>query len=263
MFRATAVHHNPVLMVDSILQIAPFLLGAGALGAALGWLTCSVLDRRKLVQVQDEMVGRLDEAVRQRDGFNSENIKLRATIESMQAVVHKHEVATARSRVELQSAAEKLRSLGKELIAARGKTDELESQLDSSKSSLSTAKYQIGELEAEFEKAGIFYKGELAKAFEKRKMVEVKLDDAKAERESLTALLEAAKEENASINRALVSAQTRLNNLEHIEKSAIELKAENAELHHEAARTRQQLESMSHNAAEFEERRRVLTKEAT
>ncbi len=247
------MHHNLADMVDAILQNAPFLLVAGALGAGLGWLVCTMLGKQKLDNVRDEMIGRLDEAVRQRDGFNAENIKLRATIESMQAVVHKHEVATAQSRVELQSAAEKIKILGKEVVAARGKTDELEAQLNNSRSSLATANYQVSELESEFEKAGIFYKGELAKAFEKRKAVEVKLDDSKAERESLTALLEAAKTENESVNKMLVSTQTRLNNLEHIEKSAIELKAENAELRHEAARSQQQLETMRHNAAELEE----------
>ena len=242
-------------MVDTILQNIPYLLGAAAVGVALGWLLNTLGSKRRIERMRDKMVTRLDEAVRQRDGFNAENIKLRATIESMQATVHKHEVTTARSKVELQSAAEKVKALAKELVTARGKSDEFEARLSNSKSSLATANYQISELEAEFEKAGIFYKGELAKAFEKRKAVEVKLDDAKAERESLGALLESSRTESESINRALASAQVRIENLEKLESEATQLRSENAELRHEAVRIQQQLESMRHSASEVEELR--------
>ena len=240
-------------MSGSILQIGMYLLAGVVLGALTGWLIRGISSRRSFGRLRDELQIKFDEAARQRDRFNSENIKLRASIEAMQSVVHKHEVAATRGRTELESAREKSKSLSKDLIALGARRDELENELNNSRNALTTAKYQLRELETEFEKAGEFYKGELAKAFEKRKSVEMKLDDAKAEHQSLSNLLDASKSENESVNKMLISAQTRLDNLDEIERNAIRLEAENAELRHEATRSRQEMEALRRDAAEMDE----------
>lgn len=240
-------------MSDSILQIGIYLLAGIFPGAFIGWLIRGANSKRSLDQLRDELQIKFDEAARQRDRFNSENIKLRASTESMQGVVHKHEVAATRGRTELESSREKLKSLSKDLIGLGARRDELEREVHNNQTTVATAQYQLREMEMEFEKAGKFYKGELSKAFDKRKTVEMKLDDAKAEQESLSNLLEASKAENDSVNKMLASAQTRLDNLDEIERNAIELEAANAELRHEATRTKQEIESLRRDAAEMDE----------
>ena len=240
-------------MDESILQMGIYALAGAAVGAAIGWLLRGTRIKRDIGQHLDALQMKFDEVARQRDRFNSENSKLRSSIEAIQSAVHKHEVAATRDRTQHESAREKLQSLAKDLIALGSRRDELESELNNSRSTLSTAKYQLGDLEAEFEKAGQFYKGELTKGFEKRKAVEMKLDDAKAERESLSNLLEATKSENDSVNKMLASAQTRLDNLDEIERNSIELEAANAELRHDATRTQQEVDALRRDVAEMDE----------
>ena len=113
--------------------------------------------------------------------------------------------------------------------------------------------YQAVELQQEFVKSGEFYKNELKKSFEKRKLVEVKLDQARAEQESFHNLLTASRSEQESVNKILGSAQARLDNLEAVEQTVIELEAENAQLKHDGTRLRQEIEALKRDVVELEE----------
>jgi predicted flap endonuclease-1-like 5' DNA nuclease len=237
----------------SIVQLGAFLLIALVIGAAVGWLVQGTRSARQLGKLHDEWQAKFNAAVRQRDRFNADNNKLRAAIEAQQAALGQHEAAASRSRVEIESMREKLKSVAKERITLQAERDQGSKALTDQKNSLTQAKRQVAELEAEFKKSGDFYKGELAKAFEKRKLLETKLDDAKAEQDSLNNLLSAAKAESASVNKMLAAAQTRLDNLDDLESKAIALEAENAQLRHDASMQQQEMASLQRDVAELEE----------
>ena len=99
---------------------------------------------------------------------------------------------------------------------------------------LVSVKRQTAELQSEFIKSREFYKGELKKAFEKRKALEAKVDDGKLEHESFSNLLQSSRSEHDSVNRMLASAQVRLKQLDALEENVVRLEAENAQLNHDA-----------------------------
>ena len=89
--------------------------------------------------------------------------------------------------------------------------------------------------------------------FEKRKALEVKMDNAKLEQESFMNLLQASKSEQESINRMLDSARNRLAHLDELEQTVIRLEAENAQLNHDASLAQQKIQSLQRDAAEIDE----------
>jgi predicted flap endonuclease-1-like 5' DNA nuclease len=240
-------------MSFTLLQIAVYLLGAAVAGALLGWLLRGVLDKRRNEQLLDKWQVKYDDAARQRDRFNAENNKLRTSIEAQQAVLHKHELAVSRYRTEVESAAEKLKSLSKELFSTRADRDEYQRVSNDRQNALSAANMQISNLESEFVKAGTFYKGELEKSLEKRRVISAELDDARAEHESLTNLLDAAQQETESVNKMLVASKMRLENIDAMEQKVIKLEAENAQLRHDAASNQQEIDVLRRDIAELDE----------
>lgn len=240
-------------MTDSLLQFGLYLTAAAVLGAVVGWVIRGTTSKGALEKLNDKWHVKFDDAARQRDRFNSENTKLRTSIEAQQALVNKHELAASKMRTGLESATEKIKSLSKDVFSLTAERDELKGKFDNSSQALNAANQQVVELEAEFLKAGSFYKGELEKAFDKRKSLEKKVEDAKLEHESLSNLLQAARSENESVSKMLVSAQTRLDNLDALEQRAIELEAENAELRHESTRSKQEMDALRRDVAEFDE----------
>jgi predicted flap endonuclease-1-like 5' DNA nuclease len=239
-------------MSFTLLQFGTYLLGAVVAGAALGWLLRGMQGKRHTEKLLDKWQIKYDDAARQRDRFNAENTKLRTSIEAQQAVLHKHELAVSRYRTEVESASEKLKSLSKDLFSTRAERDDYRRISNDRQNALSAANQQISNLETEFVKAGSFYKGELEKSLEKRKALGTQLDDARAEHESLTNLLGAAQQETESVNKMLAAAQTRLDNIDAMEQKVIELEAENAQLRHDAANARQEIDALRRDVAELD-----------
>lgn len=240
-------------MTLTLLQIVLYSLAAVVFGAVLGWLIRGARDARQIASISDDWQLKFDETARQRDRFHAENNKLRASYEAQLGVVHRHELAASRIRTELESAAEKTKSLNKQLFTVNAERDDLQRKLDEKHGELATANYQVGELESEFKKAGRFYKGELEKAFEKRKVLEAKVDDAKAEQESLNNLLAAARAESESVNKMHAATQARLDNIDAMEQKVIELEAENAQLRHNASDAAQEIASLQRDVDELNE----------
>lgn len=241
------------IMTDPILQLGLYLTAAAVLGAVVGWLIRGTSSKRGLERLNDKWHIKFDDAAVQRDRFNSENMKLRSSIEAQQAAMHKLELAASKMRTGLESATEKIKSLSKDVFTLGAERDELKSKFDKSHHALNAANRQVTELEAEFVKSGEFYKGELEKAFDKRKTLKTELEHATAEHESLSNLLEASRSEHESVNKMLAAAQTRLDNLDAIEQKVIELEAENAQLRHDASLTRQEIEALQRDVAELDE----------
>ena len=231
-----------------------FVIGATLLaGATLGWFMRKAAATHQIRRLQDEWQLKFDETARQRDRINSENTKLRTSYEAQLALLQKHELAASRVRTEFESAIEKTRSLEKQLFASGAERDEVQRKADQFKGELASARYAVAEVNEEFKKAGAFYKNELQKAFEKRRDLEARYDDAKAEHESLSNLLAASRAETKSVNKMLNAAQARLENIDAMEQKVIGLEAENAQLRHDKAAAIQDVESLQREVGEIEE----------
>ncbi|MDX2413258.1 MAG: hypothetical protein QNK16_12490 [Woeseiaceae bacterium] len=234
-------------------QIVTYLLGSAIIGAALGWLFRGTLVNRRAEQQNDEWQIKLDNYVRQRDHLTAEAVKLRSTIETQQAAVHKHETAAANARTDLESAREREKRMSKDLFTLRAEREDVKSEMTRFQNALIQVKQQSADLQTEFIKSGDFYKSELAKSFEIRKALAAKIEDAKLEHESFGNLLQSSRSEHESVNKMLASARKRLGNLDALEQKAIELEAENAQLNHDATLVQQEIETLQRDVAEMDE----------
>lgn len=240
-------------MTVSTFQIALYLVASAGFGALAGWLLRAANCNRIVDQLNDGWKTKLDDVIRQRDRLNAEIQSLRSTIEAQQSVMSKHEVAAAKSRTDLDSAHEKAKLMSKDLFSLRAEREEFKNKVATFQNALVSVKQQSADLQAEFVKSGEFYKRELAKAFEKRKTLEIKVDNAKLEHESFSNLLQSARSEHESVNNMLASARNRLKELDGLEKNVIELEAENAQLNHDARMAKQETEALQRDVAELNE----------
>ena len=230
-----------------------FMLAAGIAGAAIGWLIRSAFAGRRVAALNDDWQVQVDDLVRHRDRLKVEIEKLRATIENQQGAMHRYDVAAAKARTDLESAQEKASSLAKDVFTLRTERENTKAQLGTIQNHLNSVKQQAAELQGEFVKSGEFYKKELRKSFEKRKLLEEKLDNARAEQDSFNNLLQASRSEQESVNKILASAQARLDTLDKLEQSVIELEAENAQLKHDASRLQQEIDALQRDVVELDE----------
>jgi predicted flap endonuclease-1-like 5' DNA nuclease len=234
-------------------QIVTYLLGSAIIGAALGWLFRGAHFNRRVEQQNDEWQIKLDNYVRQRDYLSAEAFKLRSTIETQQAAVHKHETAVANARTDLESAREKEKRMSKDLFTLRAEREDFKSNMTRFQNALVSVKQQSADLQTEFIKSGDFYKSEIAKSFEIRKALAAKVEDGKLEHQSFSNLLQPSRSEHESVNKMLASARKRLENLDALEQKAIELEAENAQLNHDATLAKQEIETLQRDVAEMDE----------
>lgn len=230
-----------------------YLLASALLGGALVFLACSAVTRRRMRQLADHWQSNVDNVVRTRDRLINEAEKLRATIESQQGAVHRNEQAVERAKTELESARARERQLAKDIFTLKTEREETKAKMTSFQNALVQVKQQAANIQTEFLKSRDFYKNELTKAFERRKALESKLDDARAEQASFTNLLQSSVSEKESVNKMLKAAQRRLDNLDTLERKAIELEAENAQLKHDAATAQREIEVLQRDVEELEE----------
>ena len=240
-------------MNDPITQIALMAIVASVLGAIIGWIARGGRARHLVEQLTDRFQLKLDDTIRQRDRLTTESAKLRTTVETQQGAIHRHEVAVAKATTEIESAREKEKSMSKSIFTLRTEREETKNKMMQFQQALILMKQRSADLENEFIKSGDFYKAELTKSFEKRKAVEVKLDNAKAEYESFRNQLTSSRSEHESANKMLDSARARLDNLDELEQQVIDLEASNAQLHHDAILEKQEIEILRRDIAELEE----------
>ena len=110
-------------------------------------------------------------------------------------------------------------------------------------------------LQTEFDKSAELYKRELVKSFEKRKVLEEKVENGRLDQESFTNLLESSISEHGSADKIIVAAQLRLGQLDVLERNVNKLEAENAQLSEDAVRTKQEYEALERHVAELDELR--------
>jgi len=229
------------------------LLGTAAVAGLLAWLVRGMIAKRQTIELIDEWEPRVDNLSRQRNGLIAEANKYRANIESQQAEIHQHVQAVQRSDTSLNSAVAKTNSLTKDLFTLRAEREDSKQKLVSFQNALNSVRLQSQELQREFIKSREFYKGELRKAFEKRQALEVSIDNAQAEQDSLRNLLSGSRTEQESVNRMLESAKNRLAEIDKLERDVVRLEADNAQLNHDAALAKQEIDSLRRDVIELDE----------
>ena len=234
-------------------QIGLYLLATLVVGAAVGWLIRSSLSRSQLDQINEDWQAQLDDVVRHKDRLTAETAKLRTSIEAQEAVIHQRDMAVTKIRTELNSALEKEKLLIKNIFTLRAEREDFKTKVVTFQNAMASLKRQSAELQNEFVKSGDFYKAQLAKSFEKRKELEEKISNSRAEHASFSNLLQASRSEHESVNKMLAAAKARLDNLDLLEQNVIELEAENAQLKHDAAIARQENDVLKRDVFEQEE----------
>jgi predicted flap endonuclease-1-like 5' DNA nuclease len=234
-------------------EIGIYLLAALAAGAAVGWLIKSILGNRQINTLNDNWQAQLDDVVRQRDRRTAETGTLRTSIEAQEAVIHQRELAASRARTELNSALEKEKLMEKNIFTLRAEREDFKTKMSTFQNRMASLQQQSAELQSEFIKSRDFYVGELTKSFEKRKALEDKVGNSDKEHESFRNLLHSSRSEQESVNKMLAAAKARLDDLDALERSVIELEAENAQLKHDSTTTRQENDALNRDVAEQEE----------
>ncbi len=234
-----------------VLQIGLLIVVGMTFGGLITWYVRGKRSRDELERMSDDYQTRLDNEIRGKNRLTRENDSLRAVLDSERAQLAKFKHAAVARSTELQSLQEKVNVLSKDLFTLGAEKDELGGKLLNIQKSLVAARQRVTELETEFGKSREFYKGQLMSAFEQRKSLERKVDDAKREHQSLSNLLDSAKAEHASVNNLLATAQSRLDGLDALEQQLIALEADNAQLKHDVAIATRQAESAKRDSAEL------------
>ncbi len=218
------------------IEIAPYLLAAGVIGLLIGWLLPGPQGKGRLSRLSGESRAKLHDALAQRDTLTGKVGDMQTTLDAQRAVVRTHEIKATISRTELEEVENKAKSLERDVMALQAERETFKSKLNTFQNALLKMKQHSRELQAEFVKAGDFYKGELAKSFEIRKQLSVKIDNAQYESATKT-----------------IEAKSRLGNLDALEMKIIELEADNAQLNHDASQTQREIEALQHDVADLDD----------
>ena len=221
------------------LQTALYLLATGLAGAVGGWLLRGADNQREIERLTHDGQQKLDDIVRQKDELAAESSSMRSTLEAQQSVIQKHETAIVRGRAELESAHEKASLLSKDLFTLREEREGFKTKMATFHRALVALNKQSTDLQTEFVKSGEFYKRELAKAFEKRKALQVELDKARIDRQS--------------VHNISSSSPDEVEKIRVLEQTVIELEADNAQFRHDATASQQEIVVLRQNVADLAE----------
>ena len=234
-------------------QLGIFILGAVLLSGVVGWVIRSRQSNQTINQMDENWQTRFDKAARQIEHLNAELASLRTSLEAEKAIVHKHTLASARIRTEIESMREKEIALKKNIFQLSAERDELKGKISASQNAVNIANQRVVEVQAEFNKSQEFYKAQLDTNSEERGVLERKIKDSKSEQESLNNLLLSARAEYDSVSNMLDSAQSRLEKLETLEQKVISLEADNVQLRHAATLAAREAESLRREVGDLEE----------
>ena len=233
-------------MGGSISQIAFYALGGCVVGAVTGWLIHLKISHRRIGQMTSQTRAALVDVTRQRDELASEYTRSRSTIDALKAV-------NAKRRTQFGSLLEKSRILAKNVRTLRKERENTKSKVSTIQNALVSLRQRSSALQTEFDKSRAFYKRELAKSFEKRKLLKDEIKEARAEQESFARLVESSVLEHGSAENMLAAAQLRLGQLDVLERNVSKLEAENEQLRNDAVRMKQQLAVQDKDRAKLKE----------
>ncbi len=235
-------------MGSSVFETALYAFGGGILGIVCGWLIRAMISKRRINQISNEALTKLDDVTVQRDQFANEYSNSRAQIESLQT-------ALAKRSTEFESLLNKSKLLAKNVLTLRSERENTKVKLSTLQSALGSLRQRTAALQSEFEKTQEFYKRELAKSLNKRKLLEKEVLEARSEQESFANLLESSTLEHGSTENMIVAAQLRLGQLKVLERNVNKLEDENAHLNRDIVHMRQEFEARDRDLAELEKLR--------
>jgi chromosome segregation ATPase len=235
-------------MGSSIIETALVAVGGGILGAVCGWLIHALISRRRIDRVTFAVREKLAQVTSQRDRFANKYSRSRARNESLKEII-------ARRSAKLESVLKKSKLLARNVLTLRNEREDTKIKLSTLQNALGSLKQQTTALQSEFEKTQEFYKRELIKSLERRKLLEKEITEARSEQESFAKLVESATLEHGSAENMIVAAQLRLGQLQVLERNVRKLEAENADLNDEVVRLKKEFEARERDLAELEELR--------
>ncbi|MGB5489287.1 MAG: hypothetical protein WBM76_00530 [Woeseiaceae bacterium] len=205
-----------------------------------------MISKRRLEQVTNAALTKLDAVTVQRDGYANKYSRSRESIQSLQAVI-------AERNTEFESVLKKAKLLTRNVVTLRTERENTKVKLSAMQKALGSLRQQTTALQSEFEKTQSLFKRELLKSFEKRKQLETEVQEARAEQESFANLVESSTLEHGSTENMIIAAQLRLGQLQVLERNVSKLEAENAHLNRDIVRIRQEFEAQERSLAELEE----------
>jgi len=235
-------------MDSSIFQSALYVFGGAILGALCGWLVQAIISQRRIDQVTNSAQTKLDNVTVQRDLFAKKYSKSRARIKSLQAT-------TSKRSTEFKSVLKKSKLLTRNVLTLRKERENTKIKLGAMQDAVGSLRQQTTALQTEFEKTQEFFKRELVKSFERRKLLETEVQEARSEQESFAKLVESSTLEHGSTENMVVAAQLRLGQLQVLERNVSKLETENADLNRDIIRLKQEIEAQERSLAELEELR--------
>ena len=235
-------------MGSSFFQIVLYALGGCIVGVLIGWLYQAAISRRRIGQLTSEARTRLDSVIAERDEFANRYSRSRSTNEKLQA-------AYTRRSTELKSVIEKSKLLAKNVRTLRTERENTKIKVSTIQDALVSLRRQSTALQTEFDKTREFYKRELMKSLERRKVLEKDIKEARAEQESFAKLVESSTLEHGSTENMVIAAQLRLGQLDVLERNVKKLEAENSQLRDDAIQKTQQFEAREQDLRELEELR--------
>ncbi len=233
-------------MAGSILQLSLFALGGCIVGLLVGWSVFSATARRQLRESTSAFRAELKKVTRQRDEIANKYLKSKSRIKQL-------EDDRRRSNADLESVVAKSRSLARNVRTLLEERDKTKIRVSTIQESFLSLRKKSAALQSEFEKSRAFYKRELTKSFEKRKVLEDDIKQARAEQEAFTRLVETSVLEHGSAENMLIAAQLRLGQLDVLQRNVNKLETENAELRGEITRWKQELEARDKDLSKLEE----------
>lgn len=232
----------------SILETAMVAIAGGMLGAACGWLVHALLNKNRIDQVTAAAQAGLRDVTTQRDQYANRYSRSIAKIEALKA-------ANAKRSAEFKQVLKKSKLLARNVLTLRNERENTKIKLGTLQKALGSLRQRTTALQSEFEKVQAFYKRELTKSFEKRKLLEQEVKEARSEQESFAELVESVSLEHGSDEDMVIAAQLRLGQVQVLERNVTKLEAENAELGREAVRLKKEFDARERDLSELEELR--------
>lgn len=233
-------------MGASAFQIALYALGGGILGAVCAWLVQAARSRHRIRQVTNAALRKLEDVTVQKVLLENKLSQSQTKIKSLRGTI-------VQRNTDFKSVRKKSKIFAKNVLMLRSERENTKVKLSVLQNALGSLKKQTAALQSEFVKSQEFYKRELIKSLEKRKLLKQQIKEARAEQESFANQVESSTLEHGSAENMVVAAQLRLGQLEVLERNVNKLEAENAQLRKDTVQSKQESEVQARDLAALEE----------